>query len=325
MTASNLNHFEQDLLKALSQKHKHISPKYFYDAKGSALFDQICELPEYYPTRTELSILKTHAADIAQHIGAKAELLELGAGSLTKVRHLLREMDAPVSFLPMDISGAHLNAAAADLRLEFPSLKVTPIVADYTQDWLLPPAPQEIKRQVAFFPGSTLGNFSPTEAQAFFGNCAAHLPGGALLLGIDLLKQPKIIHDAYNDAQGVTAAFNLNLLVRANTELASNFVLDQFSHWAFYNAPLHRIEMHLVSLKKQEVTVANQTFVLQEGETLHTENSYKFSIDGIQKMALAHGLQAGPVWTDAQRWFGLLWFNIPSYSASVPIEKTQQE
>ena len=303
--------FQQDLLTALSQTSKQISPKYFYDAKGSALFDQICELPEYYPTRTELSILKAHAADMALHMGAHAELIELGAGSLTKVRHLLREMDAPVSFLPMDISGAHLKAAVADLSLEFPSLKLTTIVADYTKDWLLPAPPPEAKRRIAFFPGSTIGNFSPPEAQAFFANCVAHLPAGALLLGVDLLKQPAIIHHAYNDAQGVTAAFNLNLLERANKELNANFVLEHFSHWAFYNAPLHRIEMHLVSLKKQEVKLANQVFVLQEGDTLHTENSYKFSIDSIQQMALSQGLQAGPVWTDPQGWFGLLWFDIP--------------
>ncbi len=316
MTPTNHQDFEHDFLTALSQTRKHISPKYFYDVTGSSLFDQICELPEYYPTRTELSILKVHAADMAQHMGPKAELIELGAGSLTKVRYLLREMDAPISFLPMDISGAHLNAAVDDLSLEFPQLKINPIVADYTQNWLLPTPLQGAARRIAFFPGSTIGNFSPNEVQEFFGNCVAYLPGGALLLGVDLLKEPSVIHQAYNDAQGVTAAFNLNLLARANRELKTNFVLDQFSHWAFYNAPLHRIEMHLVSLKKQEVHLADQVFVLEEGETLHTENSHKFSIDGIQKLALSQGLEVGPVWTDPQRWFGLLWFDIPEQAHS---------
>ena len=319
---SNLQDFEHDLRAALSQPNKHISPKYFYDAKGSSLFDQICELPEYYPTRTELSILKAHAADMAQHMGAHAELIELGAGSLSKVRYLLREMDSPTSFLPMDISGEHLNAAAQDLSLEFPQLKVNPIVADYTQHWRLPSPAAGTKRRIAFFPGSTLGNFSPTEAEAFFANCVAHLPEGALLLGVDLLKEPRLIHQAYNDAQGVTAAFNLNLLARANRELNTNFVLEQFSHWAFYNAPLHRIEMHLVSLKKQEVKMGDHLFTLEEGETLHTENSYKFSIDGIQKMARSQGLETGPVWTDPQRWFGLLWFNIPTPNQPTSISIT---
>ena len=308
--------FEKDLISALSQAQKHISPKYFYDAKGSALFDQICDLPEYYLTRTELSILEKHAPEIAAHIGSNAELIELGAGSLTKVRYLLREMKSPISFLPMDISGEHLNAAVAELKREYPALDVQPIVADYTKDWLLPKLSPQAKRRIAFFPGSTIGNFSPVEAQAFFANCVQHLPSGALLLGVDLLKEPRVIHQAYNDAQGVTAAFNLNLLTRANDEANADFKLDQFSHWAFYNAPLKRIEMHLVSLKKQEITIADQAFVMDEGETLHTENSHKFSIDGIQQLAASQGLQAGPVWTDAQKWFGLLWFNIPTKGGS---------
>ena len=311
MSAVKNNDFEHDLVHALSQTHKHISPKYFYDAKGSALFDQICELPEYYPTRTELAILKTHAAEIARHMGPKAQVIELGAGSLTKIRYLLREMTSPVSFLPMDISGAHLKTAAAALSLEFPDLKVRPIVADYTQDWHLPPLTPDIQRRIAFFPGSTIGNFSPNEVQSFFAHCVQHLPGGALLLGVDLLKAPSIIHQAYNDAQGVTAAFNLNLLNRANEELKTNFDLSQFTHWAFYNAPLQRIEMHLVSLKKQAVSLGEHRFLINEGETLHTENSYKFSVEGIQTLAASQGLKAGPVWTDAQAWFGLMWFDIP--------------
>ena len=313
---SSRQDFERDLLNALSQTNKHISPKYFYDVKGSLLFDQICDLPEYYPTRTELLILKKHAEDIAKHMGAKAELIELGAGSLTKVRFLLRKMDSPISFLPMDISGEHLNAAAKELSFEFPKLNIKPIVADYSKDWSLPPCMQEAQRRIAFFPGSTIGNFSPHEVQEFFANCVEHLPGGALLLGVDLLKAPNIIHQAYNDAQGVTASFNLNLLVRANKELNSNFDLAQFSHWAFYNAPMHRIEMHLVSMKKQEIKIDKQIFTLEEGETLHTENSYKFSLDSIQKIAMSQGLDVGPVWTDPKRWFGLIWFNIPSINRS---------
>jgi dimethylhistidine N-methyltransferase len=308
-----VNHFEKDLLAALSSDIKHISPKYFYDAQGSSLFDQICDLPEYYPTRTEMSILRDNATSIAQQIGPQAELIELGAGSLTKIRVLLRQLESPSAFLPMDISGAHLQAAARDLQQEFPHLPVTPIVADYTQDWCLPDKLPDTLRRVAFFPGSTIGNFVPEEVDHFFAHCVQYLPSGALLLGVDLLKPPQIIHQAYNDLQGVTAAFNLNLLTRANKELQTNFDVAQFNHWAFYNAPLQRIEMHLVSLKRQEVKLKEHVFVLEEGETLHTENSYKYAIDKIQTLAARQGLKPGPVWTDANRWFGLLWFDIPDF------------
>lgn len=313
----HVQEFHDDLRKALAQPIKRISPKYFYDAQGSALFDQICELPEYYPTRTEFSILSRHAQDIAQQIGPKSELIELGAGSLTKVRCILRALEAATSFVPMDISGEHLMSATQSLQQEFSALKISPIVADYTKDWRLPPQSQDTRRRVAFFPGSTLGNFSPLEVEQFFANCARHLPSGGLLLGVDLLKQPEIIHQAYNDAQGVTAAFNLNLLARANRQLHTNFALNQFAHWAFYNAPKQRIEMHLVSLQKQKIMLGNTDFVFEEGETLHTENSYKFSLSGIQALAQKQGLQPGPVWTDARRWFGLLWFDLP--------EKTHDE
>ena len=308
-----VNHFENDLLVALSSDIKHISPKYFYDAQGSALFDQICNSPEYYPTKTEMAILSENAKAIARHIGPQTELIELGAGSLTKVRFLLRHMESPTSFLPMDISGDHLKAAAKALQQEFPKLVVSPIVADYTHDWSLPTPQQRTQRRIAFFPGSTIGNFSPVEVDQFFANCVRHLPAGALLLGVDLLKSPQIIHQAYNDSRGVTAAFNLNLLTRANQELNTNFDVSQFAHWAFYNAPQHRIEMHLVSMKRQEIELNNRLFVFEEGETLHTENSYKYSIDKIQKIAAKQGLIPGPVWTDANHWFGLLWFDIPDF------------
>ena len=311
-----VNHFENDLVAALSSNVKHISPKYFYDVQGSVLFDQICDLPEYYPTRTEMSILSENSKAIAQHIGRQAELIELGAGSLTKVRVLLRQLELPTAFLPMDISGDYLRAAARDLQKEFPKFAVSPIVADYTHDWTLPDPLPETRRRIAFFPGSTIGNFLPAEVDTFFANCRKYLPGGALLLGVDLLKSPQIIHQAYNDAQGVTAAFNLNLLNRANQELNTNFDFSQYAHWAFYNAPQQRIEMHLVSLKRQEIELNNQLFVFEEGETLHTENSYKYSVDKVQKIAAKQGLKAGPVWTDPNHWFGLLWFDIPDFETT---------
>ena len=311
VTDSETLQFMQDMQAALSQSPKSISPKYFYDQAGSALFDRICELPEYYPTRTELSILQTHAADMARHMGEHADIIEFGAGSLQKIRLLLNAASQPARYVPMDISGPHLQAACATLQKEFPALHIQPMVADYTRAWQLPAALPQAGKRVAFFPGSTIGNFSPSQALAFFRNCAKHLTGGALLLGVDLIKSPDVLHAAYNDAQGVTAAFNLNLLKRANRELGCDFDLSQFAHSAFYNAPLQRIEMHLLSLKTQTVHLNGNAYAFHEGETLHTEYSHKFTIAGVQLAAQSAGLQAGPVWTDPQHLFGLLWLDIP--------------
>ena len=303
--------FLQDMQTALSQSPKSISPKYFYDQAGSALFDRICALPEYYPTRTELALLQTHATDIGQCMGEHADIIEFGAGSLQKIRLLLKTAQQPARYLPMDISGVHLEAASLTLQQEFPHLRVQPLVADYTQDWQLPAALPHAGKRVAFFPGSTIGNFSPAQAHLFFKNCAQHLRGGALLLGVDLIKSPDVLHAAYNDAQGVTAAFNLNLLTRANRELGCDFDLTRFAHSAFYNAPLQRIEMHLLSLQAQTVHLNGVAYAFEQGETLHTEYSHKFTIAGVQQAALAAGLQAGAYWTDPQHQFGLLWLNIP--------------
>jgi dimethylhistidine N-methyltransferase len=239
-------------------------------------------------------------------------VLEFGAGSLRKVRLLLSALDAPARYIPIDISGEHLQAAAHVLRADFPCLDIAPLVADYTQEWVLPARTQGAGKRVAFFPGSTIGNFAPPEARQFLRNCAQTLPGGALLLGADLIKHPDILHAAYNDAQGVTAAFNLNLLERANRELGATFKLHQFAHCAFYNAPQQRIEMHLVSTCRQTVRVGDAVFSFEEGETLHTENSYKFTIDSLHRMARDCGLVPGPVWTDPQHTFGLLWLDIPA-------------
>jgi len=302
--------FEQDMVRALVARPHAISPKYFYDAQGSRLFDAICELPEYYPTRTELAILADNAQDIARQIGPRAEIVEFGAGSLRKIRLLLDAMDAPARYLPIDISGEHLEGAAAGLRRAYPWLDVHPVVADYTQRFSLP-APLGSGRRVGFFPGSTIGNFTPDEALQFLQRAAQLLRGGALLLGADLIKEPSVLHAAYNDAQGVTAAFNLNLLARANRELGTDFALDQFAHSAFYNAPLQRIEMHLVSRRRQRISLAGEEFELAEGESLHTENSHKFTVDSLRALAAKAGLRAGPVWTDPQRLFSVHWLQAP--------------
>ncbi|HYE38953.1 MAG TPA: L-histidine N(alpha)-methyltransferase, partial [Ramlibacter sp.] len=264
--------FGPDLVAALAAQPRSISPKYFYDAEGSRLFDRICELPEYYPTRTELAILQRHAGEMAALAGPGCEIVEFGAGSLRKVRLLLQAFDAPVRYVPIDISGDHLRDAAALLRREFAGLQVQPLVADYTQAVAL--SPSAGGRRIGFFPGSTLGNFTPDEALAFLGRAARLLQGGALILGADLVKDPQVLHAAYNDSAGVTAAFNLNLLARANRELGANFRLAGFAHYAFYNAPLARIEMHLVAREPQVVAVGGERFAIAEGESLHTENSY---------------------------------------------------
>ncbi|HMA07014.1 MAG TPA: L-histidine N(alpha)-methyltransferase [Ramlibacter sp.] len=304
--------FAHDLIAALAARPRSISPKYFYDAHGSELFDRICELPEYYPTRTELSILSRHAREIAAHIGPRAEIVEFGAGSLRKVRLLLDAAERPARYLPIDISGEHLARSAAALQRDYRGLDVQPVVADYTQRLLLPAAPPGAGRRVGFFPGSTIGNFAPPEALHFLRLAAQVLRGGALLLGADLVKDPAMLHAAYNDAQGVTAQFNLNLLARANRELGASFALEQFAHSAFYNAPQQRIEMHLMSRCRQRVVVDGHSFELDEGDTLHTENSYKFTIEGLRTLALQAGFRPGPVWTDDARMFSVHWLNAPA-------------
>ncbi|VTU24978.1 Histidine-specific methyltransferase EgtD [Variovorax sp. PBL-H6] len=310
--AAPLSDFGRELFEGLSRSPRGISPKFFYDAAGSQLFDRICELPEYYPTRTEMRILTERAPEIAAQIGPHAEVIEFGAGSLTKVRLLLDALHTPRRYVPIDISGEHLEAAAQRLRTDYPQLGVQPVVADYTMPLVLPARGEGMGQRVGFFPGSTLGNFSPEEALAFLQLAQRLLRGGGLLLGVDLVKDPARLHAAYNDAQGVTAAFNLNLLRRANRELGTDFDPEGFSHAAFYNAPLRRIEMHLVSRRAQAVTLDGQRFNFEEGETIHTENSYKFTVDGLQALAVKAGLRPAAVWTDPERLFSVHWLQSPA-------------
>ncbi len=304
--------FRADMHATLSAPRRSISPKYFYDAQGSALFDDICDLPEYYPTRTELALLRQHAGEIAALAGPQAELVEFGAGSLRKVRLLLDALERPQRYVPIDISGEHLAQAAAQLRQDYPTLAVQPVAADYTQPLQLPAAPRGGGLRLGFFPGSTIGNFDPDQALRFLRMAARLLRGGALLLGADLVKDPAVLHAAYNDGAGVTAAFNLNLLARANRELGTDFDLNGFAHGAFYNSPQRRIEMHLVSRRVQRVMLDGQAYMFDEGETLHTENSHKFSVDGLRALAAEAGFVPGPVWIDPNRLFSLHWLGVPA-------------
>jgi dimethylhistidine N-methyltransferase len=306
-----LGEFAQDMMRALASRPRSISPKYFYDEQGSHLFDRICELPEYYPTRTEVGILADKAGEIASQMGPRAEIVEFGAGSLRKVRLLLDAMDSPARYLPIDISGEHLARSAVALQRDYPGLDVQPVVADYTRRLLLPAALPGAGRRVGFFPGSTIGNFTPAEALHFLQVAGQVLRGGALLLGADLVKDPAVLHAAYNDSQGVTAAFNLNLLARANRELGTRFVLEHFAHSAFYNAPLQRIEMHLVSRRRQKIALGGEYYEIDEGETLHTENSHKFTVEGLRALAVRAGFRPGPVWTDDAQLFSVHWLHAP--------------
>jgi dimethylhistidine N-methyltransferase len=302
--------FAQAMRAALAERPRRIAPKYFYDAAGSALFDRICTLPEYYPTRTELALLDRHAPQIAGFVGPHADIVEFGAGSATKVRVLLDALREPRRFSPIDISAEHLHAAAAQLQRDYPGLAVCPLAADFTQPFELPPL-AGAHRRVGFFPGSSIGNFTPDEALAFLRRAAGLLQGGGLLIGVDLVKDPALLHAAYNDAAGVTAAFNRNLLVRANRELQTDFVPEQFAHYAFYEPRARRIEMHLVSLCAQRVRLGGDSFEFAEGESLHTENSYKYSVDGFQALAQRAGFTPHAVWCDPQRRFSLHWLAAP--------------
>lgn len=293
---------EEDFLEAvaagLSGEQKALPCKFFYDEVGSKLFEEICGLEEYYPTRTEEQILRDNRDEIAGLMGEGAELIEFGCGSLNKVRILLEAMDAPARFIPIDISREHLVAATRDLAKDFPGLTIAPVCADYTEPLTLPNGSDGGKK-VGFFPGSTIGNFSPLEAVGFLGTIADIVgEGGDMVIGVDLKKDVEVLNAAYNDAQGVTAAFNLNLLRRINDELGANFELSSFAHEAFYSEDKGRVEMHLRSTRDQEVTIANDTYQFEKDETIHTENSYKYGLEEFHDAAVKAGYAPRHSWVD---------------------------
>jgi dimethylhistidine N-methyltransferase len=298
------DNFLEDVVAGLALAQKSLPPKYFYDARGSELFEAICTLPEYYPTRAEIALTQLHLDAIAQFAGPGCELIEYGSGASTKTRILIERLK-PEVYTPVDISESALRGAAGQLAQAFPWLNVRAVTGDFGRPLAIP-AFSGAGRKVVYFPGSTIGNLTREEALAFLHMTRGQVgPGGAMLVGVDLKKDPNILHAAYNDSQGVTAEFNLNLLRRINTELGGDFVPEKFVHYAFYNAPMGRIEMHLASLERQAVNVGSYRFWFAGGESIHTENSCKYSVEEFQALAGQAGFRGEKVWMDTDRLFSL--------------------
>jgi dimethylhistidine N-methyltransferase len=299
--------FRRAVLAGLSRKPRAIPAKFLYDARGSALFDDICELPEYYLTRTETAILGERAVDIARLAGPDVALVEFGSGSSVKSRLLLDAMSDLAVYAPIDISREHLEGSAARLRRDYPGLRVEPVFGDYMALRALPRVAQE-RRRLGFFPGSTIGNLEPAEAVSFLRNARSLLgDDGALVLGVDLRKDARVLHDAYNDGAGVTAQFTLNLLRRMNRELDASFDLAGFAHDASYNVREGRIEIFFRSLRDQSAMIGGRQFTFSEGERVHTEYSYKYDLDGIASLAGAGGFRIAESWTDKDRLFAVVY------------------
>jgi L-histidine Nalpha-methyltransferase len=294
----------RDVVDGLSRAPKSLPCKWFYDESGSRLFEMICGLDEYYLTRAELAIMERHVGAMAAALGPECLVVEYGAGSGRKTRLLLQQLVDPAGYVPVDIAEAQLAATAAALRARFPYLRIRPITADFTSAVSLPIAEIPARRRAVYFPGSTIGNFHPEDAVAFLAR-AAGVAGadGALLIGVDLLKDVETLERAYDDAGGVTAAFNLNLLARLNRELGADFDLRRFRHRAWFDRAHGRIEMHLVSTVRQEVHLGGSSWRLEAGETIHTENSYKYDPGAFAELAERAGWRLERVWTDPDSLF----------------------
>lgn len=296
---------QEEVLEGLRRPQKSLPSKYFYDERGSRLFEQITQLKEYYPTRTEIGIMRANMPNIIRMIGSDVVLVELGSGNSYKTRLLLDHLPCIAAYVPVEISQSFLAGVVEQLRIEYPDLTVRPVCTDYTRPFELPEINTAYSRKVMFYPGSTIGNFRPEQARRFLGTLSQTLnPGGGMLIGVDLKKDKKIMEVAYNDKKGITAAFNKNILRHINRELDANFDLDNYRHKAFFNEKEGRIEMHLVSEKEQEVAVASETFLIEEGESIHTENSYKYTLEEFEK--LVHPwFSVQKVWTDKNDHFSV--------------------
>lgn len=296
-----------EVLRGLGAPLKRLPPKLFYDEEGSRLFEAICGLDEYYPTRTELSILRAHAGAIAARLGPRCRLIEFGSGSSLKTQALLDALREPSAYVPVDISPSALEGAVAELARRYPGLAVEPVCADFTRPLELPVRPGA-RRSAVFFSGSTIGNFTPDEARGLLGRMGELAGrGGAVLVGIDLKKDPALLHAAYNDRRGVTAAFNRNALARLNRECGASFPVEGFYHYAFYNPAEGRVEMHLVSNARRRVEVAGRAFDFDEGEPVVTEYSYKHTVAGFGRLAASAGLGLREAWVDARRYFAVVY------------------
>lgn len=310
-----------EVLDGLARPQKSLPCKLFYDERGSRLYEEITRLPEYYLTRTEISIMREQMDEIAALLGRRVLMVEYGSGTSEKTRIVLRALEDPAAYMPLDISKDHLLEAAAAVAAEFPGLEVLPVCADYTSEIELPTLEVSVARRVVYFPGSTIGNFTPLEAREFFERMARYCaPGDVLLLGADLKKDREVLEAAYNDDRGVTAEFNLNLLRRLNHELGANFDLEGFAHRAVYDEGVGRIEMLLVSRRRQTVRIDEHTFDFECGETISTEFSYKYTTEEIVELARGFGFELLRVWNDPNRLFSVNYLELtstPSRAATV--------
>jgi L-histidine N-alpha-methyltransferase len=302
----------EEILQGLTIRPKKLSPKFFYDKRGSELFDRICELPEYYVTRTELTIMRRHLSEVAEQVGPRAAVIEFGAGSNMKARELLQHLEQPAAYVPVEISGEYLQEQADELASDFPNLSVRPVVADFTQPFDLPEHSVRPLRNLVFFPGSTIGNFTKPQAKSLLQVMRAEAkPGGALLIGVDLRKDVSVLEAAYNDESQVTAEFNLNMLRRINDEHEGNFELDTFRHLAVFDQAESRIEMRLISTISQTVNIADQPISFREDEFIVTEYSHKYSIADFTSMAKEAGFEPSRCWTDDDELFSMHYMTVP--------------
>jgi L-histidine Nalpha-methyltransferase len=318
-TVSWRSQFLRDVVHGLDQIDKQLPCKYFYDEIGSALFDEICELDEYYLTRTELAILQARASEMAAAIGEDCELIEFGSGSGLKTPLVLKELCSPRAYVPIDIAREHLLRSARDLSRSFPGLRVIPVHGDFTARFSLPDTGSPRARRVVYFPGSTIGNFSPPAAVCLLRKIATIVgDGGALLIGFDLDKDESIVWPAYNDARGKNAAFNLNLLARINRELSANFEISAFSHRAQYLRSQERMVMHLVSKRNQVVRLAGRKFEFREGEAIHTEDSYKYSLEHFARLTSQAGFMLAQQWIDPKQYFAVQYLTVDRSDSQPP-------
>jgi len=309
--AAAIENFREEVLAGLSKSPRQLPYKFFYDQRGAQLFQQICDLPEYYVTRTEIEILRLHGAEMAKALGSQIELIGLGTGAGTKTRILLGELHNPAVYVPIDISKEQLEKSSARFREMFPALQVLPVSADYLEPFELPLPRKLSSRSVIYFPGSTIGNFEPETASEFLTRLVELAgEGGGLLIGVDLQKDRAVLERAYNDAAGVTAQFNKNLLARINRELGADFDLSRWQHHAIYNSIQGRIEIYLISDDEQTVHIGGHEFQFRAGEEILTEYSYKHTIGGFVELARQAGFHFEQVWTDAAHWFGVFYFTV---------------